>query len=542
MTQYIGCNNIEKADEIIRYLLHNEYPRKAILYAIYSNLELLKNNTEKSYEYAKMALEIDKDNPNSEIHQFYVSRSIRCNKEEGTAYIPEYASLFPRHNTWLKSVKALETDEDGNEVLTQEIKDFFTSSSKRFNTILTGYSNRKIGISILAKMQNQSIPQILDWRSIYGIKAMVYQGFIQEIYKEVNIFSNKIIVDAFTMYILAEIGYLRILENLETVYITYSTIESLQQVILTREDGKVRDVLNFINQSLNVEIVYPDFDEISKIDVNFLDFFFKDQLDSSIYSYSNKIPYLYSDYFVKGSMAERNEYFIGLVAFIRALLGQSIINKETLSDFIYKLKKNQYEFINFDSEDIYNAAKKSNFVVEDDIKLFFTIDKYSEFPSFAIAYVGFLRKVYGEIERHKFDAYVDLYIELFDKYIRKTRYYFQTLEVKFPDFEKEMDRYGNKNSLSSIMLFEELGSEVLMKIITNTYEFIRIKAILEGTDGALRYFLYMFKNNDEEYEYYSQKVRKQCINFFPEEVEIIIKQTKEFDLAKMIESQKEEKN
>jgi tetratricopeptide (TPR) repeat protein len=542
LIQYIGCNNIEKAEELVRLLFANNYPNQAILYAVYSNIEILKyNNIDKSYEYAKKALNIDKDNPNSDIHQFYVSRSIRCNKKEGTAYVPEYVSFFPRHNKWLKSFKAIEKDAEGNETLTQEVKEFLELTAKRFNDMCTLYSNRQIGISILAKVYGQTVHQILDWRCIYNLKATIYQGVIQEIYNEIKVFSNKIIIDTFSLYILAEIGYLDIIKELETVYVTYSTIEALQYSLLIKEDAKIRDILSFINKSLNIAIVYPNFKDLSKTDDRFLNFFFEDQLDSSIYSYSNNISYIYSDYFIKGVMNRYNKNFISLVAFFRALEEKSIINRETLSDILFKLKKNKYEFINFDSDDIFNVAKKSDFIVDDNIKLFFDIDKYSDIPSFAIVYVRFFKMIYGTIERYKFDAYVDLFIDLFNKYIKKTQYYFYVLGKRYPEFENEMDKLRKKNSLSSTIIFEELGLELFNKAsmirIANTFEFIKIKSILLGCEGALRLFLYMFKDNEQKYEYYCQKIRTQCYNMLPSEIELIIKQTKQFDLAKVIGEQ-----
>lgn len=540
LIQYIYCNNIDKADELIRLLIRNDYHKNAIIYAIYSNLEILKNNTEKAYEYAKTALEIDKDNAKSDMHQFYVVRSIRCNKEEGKAYIPVYVSNFPNHNKWVKSVKLTETDEFGNEVYSKEIKEFFTASNQYANAVLANYSNRQFGISILAKEYRCSILQTLEMRNVENIKIHIHQGVVQEVNSETTLLNSKVVIDAFSLYIMAEIDCLHFLEKLDTIYITYSTIETLQNFLLSKEDENTRVILKFINQALNIEIVYPDYKIQSQLKDKFQELLFDDQLDSSVYSYSNNIPYLYSDYFVKGLMDGYNDNFIGIVAFFRALLRESIISKEDLSIILLNLKKNKYDFINFDSMDVFNIAQKSNFIVDENIKLFFCIDRYSDIASFANVYIGFFSMIYNNIDRGKFDAYADLFISVFDSYIKKTQYYFNILEDKYSQFEKQLRRLREKNALSSVLVFKQLGIEMFAEEfeIANSFEFGRIYTILSGCEGALRLFLYMFKNEEKEFEYYSQKVRSQCKNLLESEIELLIKQTKEIDFTKINDKNK----
>lgn len=515
---YLAYNYIEKAEEMAKLLIERDYPKKTTLYSVYSNIEILKGDIEKAYEYAKEAKEIDRDRPESHAHPFYIQRSIRCNKDEGKAYIYEYAYKYPEHKEWLKGYKTLEVDEGGNEKLSQEIIDILESMKKQFNEYVNAYKNCSIGITTLAKIYGQTLPEILSWRYWYGIKVCITTGDINEVNEEVSNFGKRIVIDAFGFYILAEIGYLSILKQFETVYVTYSTIASLQQTLINNENSKVREVLSFIDESINIEAVNPDYKLCKELREKVETVFEKNQVDSVVYSHTMGIPYIYSDPFVKGHLSEYSSKFLNFVAFFRASVINGIIDREALSDIVLKLKRNKYDFINFDALDIYNTALYADFEITDDIKLFFTLEKGNDFPSFIGVYARFLNMLYNHIDKQKFDKFFDLYVTIFNKYLTKRRYYLYVIERFFGDEFGEVIKTLEYRALLSAL---NLGSD-LSEALINSPDLNRAIYITLFCQGALRFILHMFIDNSEDYEYYSKRLRALATNVSENEINKII--------------------
>lgn len=523
---YLSFNNLEKSEEIIKLLERKNYKKKSTMYAMYSNIELLKGDTDKSFEYASKALEADKDEPSSNVHQFYVQKSFRCNKDEGKQYVHEYAYNYPTHQKWLKSYKGLEVDEQGNNKLSKEFLDVIKSLQEQFINYKNAYNTGLIGITTLSKAYSQTIPEIINWRYYYGIKIKITSGNIQEAISEYQSFSKHVIIDSFGLYILAEIGYLDLLKSFDKVYITYSTIAFLQQTILSIEDSKAREVLKFIENEINIEIVYPDYKLSVELEEKFKLVFNKDQIDSGIYSHVNCIPYIYSDPYFKHYMDGFNSKFMSIVSLIRAFQENHIINTSTLSAIIVKLKRYKYDFINFTANDIYNTALKTNFELSDDLMLFFNLEKENDFPSFVRVYSEFLKMIYGKIDKDKFDKFFDLYIHLFDKYSNKSQYYYQALGIMFSQDIKEFLNAIIEGSLLDIVAYRTSLSIDLI----NSYEMNRLLYILIYCHGALVFALQTFKDNEADYEYYSNRLRGLIKNIPEKDIDLIVQNgLKNFD-------------
>lgn len=525
---YLAYNNTEKAEEMAKLLIERDYRKKVTLYSVYSNIEILKGDIDRAYEYAKIAKDIDKENPDSNAHPFYIQRSIRCNKDEGKAYIHEYAYKYPEHREWLKGYKALEVDEEGNEKLSEEIIDVLETMKMQFNEYVNSYKNRSIGITTLAKVYGQTLPEIVNWRYWYGIKVKITSGDINEVNEEVNAFEKKIVIDAFGLYILAEIDYLSLLRQFDSVYITYSTIASLQQTLMHNENSKVREILSFIDESINLEIVNADYKLSKELSENIDVIFEKNQVESVAFSFTTGIPYIYSDPFVKGYYASYNIKFINFVAFFRASVINGILDRESLSDVVLNLKRNKYDFINFDALDIYNIALKADFEVTDDTLLFFTLEKGNDFPSFIGVYSRFLNMIYNQIDKQKFDKFFDLYVTTFNKYLKKRQYYLYVIERFYGDeFGKVIKTLEYRALLGALSLGADLSEALL-----NSPELNRAIYLTLFCHGALRFILHMFKDTPDDYEHYCNRLRPLVNNISAKDIEKIIEDGRNLSLVR----------
>ena len=71
--------------------------------------------------------------PKSEIHSFFTSRSLRCNRtDDSVSHMTSFMEAYPKFDTWFKPIKVIEKDENNNEVLSEEMKEFIEVNSKSF--------------------------------------------------------------------------------------------------------------------------------------------------------------------------------------------------------------------------------------------------------------------------------------------------------------------------------------------------------------------------------------------------------------------------
>ncbi|MFW6016445.1 MAG: tetratricopeptide repeat protein, partial [bacterium] len=392
---YFRCNRLDKSEEAVMLLLRNRYQEEESLYMIYSNIELLKGNIDKSLEYAYKAKSIADKNPYSPVHPFYVQKSIRCGKDP--SYVSEYASKYPQNQQWLKHIKAIEVDEDGNEKLSQEMIDFLDSQKNSFNNIISNYRTHNIGLTILAKYQGRTIPEVFDWREIYNIDAFISSGNIQEVNDGVEIFDKEIIIDSIGLFILSEIDCLDLLESLDKVYITYSTINDLQKTILNIEKQEIREILDYIKKAINVHIIFPEPDIRIRINEKYLQAFEEYQIDSLAFSYANDINYVSCEPLLNKFVDGYTTHTINLISFFRALALNNVITKKELSQIVINLKKNKFSFVNFDAQDIYNIAESNNFELDENLKMFFRLEG-NNLMSFINVYIHFFRLIYNNLE------------------------------------------------------------------------------------------------------------------------------------------------
>lgn len=441
---YMKCNELELAEEALDKLLASDFRNKEIIYAMLSNIEVLNRNLDKALEYCEKARELVEDFPKSDIHSFYVARCLRCNDVNlGIKHMYEFIDSYPKINDWVKPIKALERDENGNEKLAKEMNEFINKDSEAFQKTLEMLKSGQIGFVNIAKYRGQMYDEVFDWKDIYDIKVNINEGDIEELKKEYAINSKNIVIDAIGLYVISSIGILNSLKKIRNIYITYSTIEYLNLMLLHRENERIREIFNFISSNLNIKIAPINYKLYDQFKNNSKNVIYEFVLDSLCYAKNNNIAYFYGEVILKRIA---NSYKIPSIGILSILNNVDI---EIRSNIIGNLKLNNYRFINFNFKEMYYYAKTNNFDISKLRKSFFEIDNGGSIFTFANQYISFLYAIYKN-DRENFDGMYKLFIECMNRVYKKSTYY--NVISKSVSNDKLFD-YG-ENMLNSNSIFD----------------------------------------------------------------------------------------
>ncbi|WP_286910849.1 tetratricopeptide repeat protein [Clostridium sp. UBA1652] len=475
--EYFRCNELDKSLDILNILEKSEVKFLERVYIMKSNIYILKNNLNGAYEYAEKAKELVIDIPRSEVHNFFVGRSLRCNKiDNGVVHINEFRESYPKVDDWFKCVKSIEIDEDGNEELSEEIKSFLKEHSRGFNALLEMLREGQVGLSLISKYKGYTINELIRWKDIYNIKVNINSGNIDEMSNEINSISETIVLDAFTLYILSDINSLELLREFNDIRICNSTIEYLNYVLLKQEDDKVREILTFIKNEINIRVIPFNNHCINDFETEFrrgIDDFI---LDSILYARDNRFSYCYGEVFIKQICNGIGTNSISLVSLIRKL--GEIKGFKAIS----KLINGNFTFINFTYKDMYYLARESNFTKNNNLDNFFKISKGGDIPTFIGQYIMFILSLYY-LNRDSFDLYFEIYIKAMESLYRKSNYYL------FINTDIANEIYGSWKSVDKDLYL--IGNDQYMKG----------KIMKLSAEMAINTIFSHFEN-EEEFKYY----------------------------------------
>ena len=482
--EYFRCNELERSMEILNNLEDKNVSFLEKIYVMKSNIYILKNDLEKSYEYAEKAKEMVKDFPKSEIHNFFVSRSLRCNKiDSGVIHINEFLESYPKVDDWVKSIKSIDVDSDGNEILSPEITEFLEIQSNEFNNLLNIIRQGQIGISLICKQKNYGINDLIKWKDIYNIKININAGYNEKMNTEIKNISDIIIIDAFILYILADIDELELLKNFKKVNICNSTIEYLNYLLLKKEDENIRKILLYIECEINIQIIYINNHIKNNFETIFRDSCDDFILDSILYAKESGYSYCYGEVYIKQICDTIGGKSFSLVSLI------SYLNKEDSFKVINKLMNKNYTFINFTYKDMYYIAKDSNFSNENrDIDKFFEIRKNCDIVSFINQYIIFIYSIYY-LHRDSIGTYLEMYLKSMNSLYKKSHYYI------FMNMESANRLYANRSLLDKF------------SYLSNNREYIRGITMQIGAIFGVK-ALYNLFENEKEVKYYLNLVNK----------------------------------
>lgn len=414
---YFRCNELDKSLEILTRLLSEKVDFLENVYALTSDVYILKNNLDKAYEYAEKAKELVKDLPKSKIHNFFVLRSLRCNKvDDGVIHITKFIEEYPKVEAGFKCIRSKGVNKEGKEELPSEIIDFFKKQGEDFNNLLKVLKSGQIGISLICKKRNDTINKIIQWKDIYNLKININNGNCKVMDREINNLSQIIIIDAFALYVLADINKLDILQKFQEVRVCNSTIEYLNLMLIRDEDKNVREILSYIDSEINIKVVPINWHNQKGLDKRNLEVFDDYIMDSLLCAKKSGYSYCYGDGFIKNLCNVINVNSTSLVSMIRSL------ELDNSYKIINELIKKNYNFINFTYRDMYYVAKESNFSKVDDLNEFFHISKESDINSFITQYIIFIYAIYY-LNNESFEQYYKLFLKSMNDLHNRSFYY-----------------------------------------------------------------------------------------------------------------------
>lgn len=433
--EYFRCNELDKSLNIFRNLEQKGVSFLEKVYVMISNIYVLKNELDIAYEYAEKAKELVVDIPKSEIHNFFVGRSLRCNKvDNGVIHINEFRESYPKIDNWVKSFNAIEVNDEGDEELSAEIKEFIKEHSEGFNNLLRMLREGQVGMSIVSKYRGYSINELIKWKDIYNIKVNINSGNNDEISNEISNIKEVIVIDTFILYILAEIDELEFLRNFKEIKICNSTIEYLNYLLLKEEDKNVRKILLYLDNEINIQIIYTNNYSRNDFEIEFRSAFDDFILDSVLYAKEKGYSYCYGEVFIKQLCNAIGTNSVSLVSLIRS----SNYSKSYI--ITNKLMKQNYTFINFTYKDMYYVAKESNFKNANELDSFYKISRGADISSFIIQYIIFIYAIYY-LNKESFEVYFKQYLSAMNSLYKRSYYYifiYNTLANEL---------YGNSRSI-----------------------------------------------------------------------------------------------
>lgn len=520
---YYRANNLEKVESILLFLGANKLTENSTFYMLCSDLKLLQSDFERAFEHAKKAKEIDESNPNAISHMFYANRSLRCNRiEDLMTYIPNYVTNYP-NNGWVKTINIINETENGETKLTEETEKLFKSNNEVYKNIYNAYINHQIGISSYIKYSGTNLSQVFALKDYLKLKMKITTGNIEEVDENTELIGDALLIDAMSFYVLSESNLLSLLDEFKTIYITYSTIAFFQNVLSNNESAVVRDIFEYIKNSINIQYVPIDLNSI--IEYENKEAYLEETLHCASYSFVNKIPFLNVDFTLKNELGEKGGNIVNIVAMLRSLKQSS---KKTISDTIYKLIERGYMFINFTSQDLYNLAIDitSNEEMHEKFEIYLNMDRNSDYNSYVGVYLNFLSEIKDTFSVEVFLNYAGMIIAYLDNYLNKSKYYFYVLSRKYPEYEKELSSLIKKNTLVNLTLFENIskiqkGNIKLADIIV-TDEYEKGKYIISACTSSVHNFLQIFGHNQEEKEFYIEFLKNICKNIKVEDLVKII--------------------
>ena len=512
---YFRANDLIKAESILKFLSINKLLETPELYMIYSTLEIFNSNYERAFEYAKKAKEFDEHNPKARSHPFFAGISLRCNRtDDWIASMQGYVTDYP-NNGWIKVIKITEEDKNGDTKVTKEWEEIYNSRKEGYQTLQNAFRSQQIGISTYIKLTGTDITQVVSSKNYNKQKLKITTGDILEVQNTTQLIHDEILVDSSSLYILSEADLLNLLETFKTVYITYTTIEYLHIILSNVESPVIRAIFVYIEKSINTK--YVPVDTAVYLDFQQKDSYLEETIHCASYSYNNNVPFLNTDFTLKESLGSNGEYVVNMVAMLRGIQQKSVDNSNLISNAIFKLKRLDYDFINFNSIDLCNLSLTITSKEEmiEKFEIYLSMDRYSDHNSFVDVFIEFLTAIHSTVSNEVFLEYAEMVIRYIDNYISKSKHYFHLLSIQYPEYREQLLGLIIQNNFINLIHFLNLKQYKFITLdyneILNSSEFQRAKGIITACTRGVYSFLKIFGQNEDELKFYHQFLKSICV-------------------------------
>ncbi len=362
-----------------------------MLYWLLSDANLLNNDLEESFDWAKKAHELTLHNPYDKSHQAYFSRAMACNHQEVLSTILDYKHTHPVVVDWFHEFSI---PEEGNDLVAElknkleEIEPNRTDYEKRQNTNVKLYRAGNVPINLLFQNYGHRVSDIYQFSRT--CKLNIASGNITELECEIP---DEMVVDAQTLIFSTVFGGFDAIKLVPRLYMNYGSIDEVQQTYLTNGTQSLRDLLSWLKIANNITFIEDGFIDLEKTVVAA---FSKNFVSCCNIAQRRAIPYLYYDQ-IASKVKSIPE--LGIPNSIKFVTLPSVcFNKlkampEKLAAVLYSLLK-CCSFVSFTSDTIVQIIKSNNNVVTDELmKPFMCCNSNCDMISFANVYLGAVRRI-----------------------------------------------------------------------------------------------------------------------------------------------------
>lgn len=511
---YMVANQIPKSLRILEDIRDNNNYEKSDLYMMLTKVYLLIGDNDKAYDSALKAKDIDKDLYKSTSHRFYVTTSMRTNRfDDSVKHMMEYHEKFPKE-TWVKSVRVIKEDKDGNEVLDLEAFNELLGDRTGYNMVRKMFFNYQLGISsYMHLIKDTNVDYIFAELRHKKKLIKICNGYLKETEKNTEIIKNRVIVDILTLYVLCDAEILELLDEFSEVLVSYSSMEFLEFLIINNESEILRNVMSYISNTLNVKLV-PIKQALMKESKGFLD----ETMHCIMYSKENNIPYVTIDFNIKNILRDESKHVVDIPSVIKAISNIDEESSLKCTKFSYALMKKDYTFISFNLKnllDIFNELEDYE-DIESVFSVYLSMSRFSDYPTFVNIYFWFINIIEFELDDDTYLKFVNMIFDYFDYYVGRTRYYYYELRKLLNKYGIKASYLNDKQLTSGIFAFSKeverhkkninlykiISNDYSYEIISNDNNYKKIIKICSTIMAGIYLFLLKYENNDEKLEFY----------------------------------------
>lgn len=364
------------------------------VYWLLSDANLLSDNLEASFQWAKKAHELTLQNPYDKSHQAYLWRAMACDHREVLSEILDFKETHPVVVNWFHPLRIAEDGEDFVSELKKKLKEIdphHFDYEKRQETNIALYRSGVVPINLLFQNYGHRLSDLSQFAS--SCKFNIASGNLSELECAVP---DEMVVDAQTLVFAAIFGGIEAVKMVQQLYMNYGSIDELQQTYMINGAPCLKELLTWLKTTNSVTYIEDGFVDSETT--------LSSALSNNFVSCCNiaqqrNIPYLYYDQ-IASKMQSIPEFCvpsdIRFVTIPSLCFNKLKTNPDKLASSIYSLLK-YCSFVSFTSDTIVQTIMSNNNVFTNElIEPFMCCTSDCDMTSFARVYLGAIMHYYNE--------------------------------------------------------------------------------------------------------------------------------------------------
>lgn len=459
----------EEAEKLLNFYQKEKQEYQIRYLELLSEICLFTGDIDESVKYITLAKDLAQELVYNPVHQLYMSRLIRCGKEEGLSYGIQFKQTHPNVANWLMSFQALEKNEEGETKSTDEFLDIIEKMGSHYDVALSYYRNENISFYQLQKALSADIFAMLGIPDNDRVKFVIGIGNIEKIEEQGEKLGNEIVIDAMTILFIKYYDIIEVLDVFSRIYVTYSSIEELERVFIQLGATLVDDVISWIRRDLRIQL-YPNYNKKNEKESFYHPDYFMDSLEAAK---REKCQFFCLDARSQLFFLNDASYFVNIMSLVHKEEG------ERSSILVSKLLLHNVTFINFRADDILYAL--NNNVDELVINKLFSVECNCDSNSFISVYrIAIIKLLSLPDAKEQIDIFLFQICKQIDRTFSRARMYrWRAVERQSIDCFSKYEFYVKHNINLLFMLYELLAENdsLWTKIVQYRYKYFHQKIL-----------------------------------------------------------------